>query len=119
MSVEIELAGMTVYGFHGVLERERREGQPFVFDVWLTVGEAAARSDRIEDAVDYRRVAAAVEEVSSRTRFNLLEALAAAAADDLLRRFPVSRVRVRVRKPRVELAAPVEYAAATVEREAR
>ena len=71
-------------------------------------------SDRIEDAVDYREVAAAVREVSSGTQFHLLEALAAAVADALLERFPVESVRVRVRKPTVAL--PVEHSAVTVER---
>ena len=43
--------------------------------------------------------------------YHLLEALAAALADELLARFPVERVSVRVRKPEVVLDPPVEYAA--------
>jgi dihydroneopterin aldolase len=109
----IELAGLEVFGFHGVNEDERRDGQRFLYDVELDVGEAGS-SDRIEDAVDYREVAACVREVSERRSFHLLEALAVAVADALLDRFPVARVRVRVRKPEVRL--PVEHAAATVER---
>jgi len=109
----IELAGLEVFGFHGVNEDERRDGQRFLYDIELEVGEAGS-SDRIEDAVDYREVAACVREVSERRSFHLLEALAVAVADALLDRFPVARVRVRVRKPEVRL--PVEHAAATVER---
>ena len=60
----IELRGLELHGFHGVLDEERRAGQRFLFDVELEVGEEAARTDRIEDAVDYRDVAAAVREVS-------------------------------------------------------
>jgi dihydroneopterin aldolase len=109
----IELAGLEVFGYHGVNEDERRDGQRFLYDVELEVGEAGS-SDRIEDAVDYREVAACVREVSESRAFHLVEALAAAVADALLDRFPVARVRVRVRKPDVRL--PVEHAAATVER---
>jgi dihydroneopterin aldolase len=109
----IELAGLDVFGYHGVNEDERRHGQRFLYDVELDVGEAGS-SDRIEDAVDYREVAACVREVSEGRAFHLLEALAAAVADRLLDRFPAERVRVRVRKPDVRL--PVEYAAATAER---
>ena len=109
----IELAGLEVFGYHGVNEDERRDGQRFLYDFELEVGEAGS-SDRIEDAVDYREVAACVREVSESRAFHLLEALAAAVADALLDRFPVARVRVRVRKPDVRL--PVEHAAATVER---
>jgi 7,8-dihydroneopterin aldolase/epimerase/oxygenase len=109
----IELAGLEVFGFHGVNEDERRDGQRFLYDVELEVGEAGS-SDRIEDAVDYREVAACVREVSESRAFHLLEALAAEVADALLERFPVARARVRVRKPEVRLR--VEHAAATVER---
>ena len=109
----IELAGLEVFGYHGANEDERRDGQRFLYDVELEVGEAGS-SDRIEDAVDYREVAACVREVSESHAFHLLEALAAAVADALLDRFPAARVRVRVRKPDVRL--PVEHAAVSVER---
>jgi dihydroneopterin aldolase len=108
----IELAGLEVFGYHGANEDERRDGQRLLYDLELEVGEAGS-SDRIEDAVDYREVAACVREISEGRSFHLLEALAAAVADALLDRFPVTRVRVRVRKPDVRL--PVEHAAATVE----
>ena len=112
----IELAGLEVFGHHGVNEDERRDGQRFLYDLELQVGEAGS-SDRIEDAVDYREVAACVREVSESRAFHLLEALAAAVADALLERFPVVQVRVRVRKPDVRL--PVEHAAVSVERSRR
>jgi 7,8-dihydroneopterin aldolase/epimerase/oxygenase len=115
MSVGVELAGVELFGYHGVDEDERRDGQLFLFDVWLDVPVTASESDRIEDAVDYREVLAVVREVSDARAFALLEALAAAVADALLRRFPAERVRVRVRKPEVRLDAPVDYSAVTVE----
>jgi dihydroneopterin aldolase len=115
--VKVELHGLELRGFHGVLDEERHEGQRFLFDVLLDVGEEAALSDRIEDAVDYRDVAAAVREVSDGRAYRLLEALAAAVADALLERFPVARVEVRVRKPDVRLDPPVEWPAVSVLRE--
>jgi dihydroneopterin aldolase len=51
--------GLELYGYHGVEEEEKRLGQPFVFDVWLDVGDRGA-DDRIEHAVDYRRSREAV-----------------------------------------------------------
>ena len=116
MTVTVELHGLELVGRHGVLDDERREGQRFLFDVWLDVPDEAARSDRIADAVDYREVVAVVREVSDGRAFHLLEALAAAVADAVLEHFPVERARVRVRKPDVRLAAPVDHAAVSVER---
>jgi 7,8-dihydroneopterin aldolase/epimerase/oxygenase len=113
----IELAGLELHGYHGVNEDERRDGQRFLFDVRLEVPDGTGASDRIEDTIDYRRVAALVREVSEGHAYFLLEALAAALADALLDRFEiVSAVRVRVRKPDVRLDPPVEHSAVTVER---
>ena len=114
--MRIELKGIELHGYHGALDWERTRGQRFRFDVELEVGEAGA-SDRLEDAVDYRDVAACVREVSDRRAFRLLEALATALAEELLARFPVERVEVRVLKPDVELDPPVEHAAVSAVRE--
>ena len=72
-------------GRHGVLEHERRDGQLFVFDVALEVDEPA--EDDIDATVDYRDVVACVREVSDGRAFQLLETLAGAVADELMRRF--------------------------------
>ena len=114
--MRIELRGLELHGFHGALDEERRDGQRFLFDVELEVGEAGA-SDRLEEAVDYRDVAACVREVSDGRAYRLLEALASDLADELLARFPAERVEVRVRKPQVVLDPPVEYAAVSAVRE--
>jgi 7,8-dihydroneopterin aldolase/epimerase/oxygenase len=110
--MKIELHGLELNGYHGVLEEEREQGQSFWYDVELEVGEWGA-SDRIEDAVDYRVVVQVVREINEQ-RFDLLEALASTVAESLVQRFPVARVRVRVRKRPAGLG--VEYSAVTAER---
>jgi 7,8-dihydroneopterin aldolase/epimerase/oxygenase len=114
VTLTVELHGLELQGRHGVEEEERANPQAFLFDLWLDVP-ADALSDRIEDAVDYREVATCVRQVSEERQFHLLEALAAAVADAIVERFPVTSARVRVRKPGVVLDAPVDYSAATAE----
>jgi dihydroneopterin aldolase len=101
MSVTIELRGLRLRGRHGVYPHEKEQGQDFVFDVQLDVGERGL-SDRLDDAVDYSEVARTVQEVSDARSYDLLEALAAAVADELLRRFGAERAVVRVTKPAVK-----------------
>ena len=115
MSVTVELRELRLFGRHGVHAREKDEGQDFVFDVDLEVGERGV-SDRLEDAVDYRAVALAVQEVSGARSYDLLEALATAVADDLLRRFGAERARVRVAKPAVRPGGLEGMAAVSVSR---
>jgi dihydroneopterin aldolase len=101
MSVTIELRGLRLHGRHGVYPHEKEQGQDFVFDVQLDVGERGL-SDRLEDAVDYSEVASTVQEVSDARAYDLLEALGTAVADELLRRFGAERAVVRVTKPAVK-----------------
>jgi dihydroneopterin aldolase len=116
--VTVEVLGIELQGFHGLLEEERREGQRFIVDVWLEPTDGAAgETDRIEDAVDYRDVVALVREVSDGRAYRLLEAFSAALAGRLVERLPVAWARVRVRKPDVRLGLPVEHAAVTSERQ--
>ena len=109
--MRIELHGIEVFGRHGATDAERRDGQPFLFDVTLGVDEPL--EDSIDATVDYREVRDCVREVSDANAYTLLESLAAAVADALIARFPLHSARVRVRKPGISWA---EYAAASVER---
>ena len=114
--IVVEVRGLEVFGNHGVYEEERARGQTFLYDLWLGVSEAA-RSDRLEDTVDYDAVATVVQDVSAGRRFNLLEALASAVADALVRRFDLESVRVRVRKRDVAPGGlPASWTGATVAR---
>jgi dihydroneopterin aldolase len=117
MSVVVELAGVELPGRHGALEEEREREQPFLYDVELELDEPAA--DDLAQTVDYREVVALIREVSGQRQFHLLESLAATIADAMLARFPARSVRVRVRKPEVQLGVPADYTAASVRRERR
>ena len=98
--ITVEVRGLRLFGRHGVHAHEREEGQDFVFDVALDVGDRGV-SDRLEDAVDYSAVARTVQEVSDARAYSLLEALGAAVADELVARFAPERVVVRIEKPAV------------------
>ena len=101
--ITVELRDLRIFGHHGVHAEEKANGQDFLFDVDLVVGDRGV-SDRLEDAVDYRAVASTVKELSDARTYDLLEALATAIADELLRRFGAERVVVRVTKPAVRPA---------------
>jgi dihydroneopterin aldolase len=119
VEVALEISGLEIFGYHGVLPEEQERGQPFLFDVTMVVHDAGARSDKLGDTVDYTVVVDCIRDIATGRRFTLIEALAGAIADALAESFDASRVRVRVRKPEVQLGLPVEFTAATVERTRR
>jgi dihydroneopterin aldolase len=99
--ITIHVEDLRLFGRHGVHSHEKENGQEFVYEVELDVGEHGV-SDRIEEAVDYREVTRVVQEVNGERSYDLLEALATAVADALQERFAPERIRVRVTKPGVE-----------------
>ena len=73
----ITLTGLRARGYHGVYESERRQGQDFVVDVSLELDlDRAARSDRIEDTVDYGALAEVLVGIVAGEPVNLIETLA-------------------------------------------
>jgi FolB domain-containing protein len=83
----------------GISPTERRRLQDVLIDLSIFVDlEPATRSDDVEDSLNYREVRERVSELVSGEEFGLLESLAGAVADLVLKYPPVERVEVRVRK---------------------
>ena len=76
----------------------------------------AGLSDDLEQTVDYGRVFETCRQIVESTRFNLLEALAEAIAQELLAGFPADEVTVRLRKPKVKLGGTLRSAGVEIRR---
>ena len=114
----IVLTGLTVTGYHGMFDFERREGQPFVVDAVLELDtRKAADSDDVADTVHYGELAERLAAVVTGEPVNLLEKLVARLADACLEDFRVSAAEVTVHKPKAPI--PLEFAdvAVTIRRE--
>jgi dihydroneopterin aldolase len=83
----------------GVTEEERRAPQRLAVDLELFADlEKAGRSGDLRDTIDYRAVCEAVRGHLESGTFHLVEAAARGVLDLVLRRFPVERAAVSVRK---------------------
>jgi len=96
----LRLRNMRFFAHHGLFPEENRLGQRFEVDLEIR-GEfsAAGRDDDLEQTLDYPRIYALVEEVVTRRRFKLVEALAEHIAMEIGERFAPVELTVRVRKP--------------------
>lgn len=101
---------MVFYAYHGVYGAERELGQRFEVDVdmYLDVS-AAAEEDDLNLAVNYVEVYEVVKKIIEGPPYNLIETLAQVITDDVLKRFSVKEVTVRVRKPSVALGGLLDY----------
>jgi 2-amino-4-hydroxy-6-hydroxymethyldihydropteridine diphosphokinase len=86
----------------GVTDEERRERQDVVLNLVLFADLGpAARSDRIEDAVNYRPIKKAIVKVAEASSYRLIESLAERIAGVCLEDPRVAEALVRVEKPSV------------------
>ena len=117
MSDRIHLRGVEAIGHHGVLAFEKRDGQPFVVDVVLSLDLArAGNTDDLADTVSYAEVAADVVRRISGPSFDLIERLAEVIAEDALARPSVEAVEVTVHKPQAPVGTPFTDVAVEVRR---
>ncbi len=87
----------TIIGIH---DWERRVRQSLYVDLEMAVDMTrAASSENIDDALDYQAVSQRVTEFIQAGEFRLLETLAQRLAEDLLTRFSLAWLSMRVSKP--------------------
>ncbi len=118
MTDQVFVSGLVIHAYHGVLDHERRVGQPFVLDLSVAIDlTSAVASDRLADTVGYDQVVGVATRAFQATRFRLVEAAAGAVTAALFDAFPgVTRVRVTVKKPHAPIAAVFESVGVTIER---
>lgn len=106
----ILIKDLRLFGHHGLYEREKREGQPFIIDLEIEADIAdAARSDHLKDTVDYGQVVNQVARIVEEESFDLIESLAGKIAAELLGEEKIKKVSVTVKKPEAPLSRSVEY----------
>ena len=113
----IEIHGIAGFGYHGLFDHERKNGQSFSVDVKIELEDKrASKSDSINDAVDYSQVVKIVYELITGEPVNLIEHLAQNIAVDLLDTFPIESVEVVVHKANAPVGVPVGDIAVRIKR---
>ena len=85
---KIRIHNMMFYGFHGVYEYEREQGQKFYIDVEVeTKDDKVAETDSLSDGVDTAAIYDIVKDVTENKRFQLLLALGAHIGDRLIAKY--------------------------------
>lgn len=112
---QIELTGLTGFGYHGVLEHERQNGQEFSVDVVLVVNSPKVNDD-LSNTVNYAQVAEIVYGFITGQPVDLIETLADNIADKLFSFELVTAVEVTVNKPQAPIEVPFGNVCVTVVR---
>jgi len=98
----IEVETLHVSCVIGTHPHERIHAQVVMIDIAVLADfSACTLTDSIQDTIDYTRLAERCAEVAHTGAFHLLETLAVRIGEMLVREFPISRLKLRVKKPGV------------------
>lgn len=96
----IFLSDLRIETIVGIWDWERKIRQTVSVDLELGADiRRAAKSDDIEDTLNYKKVAKRVQQFVSESEFQLVETMAEKIAETILAEFDVPWLRVRVNKP--------------------
>jgi dihydroneopterin aldolase/2-amino-4-hydroxy-6-hydroxymethyldihydropteridine diphosphokinase len=114
----ISLHGLQCYGYHGVFAEENKLGQRFIVDLELELDLLrAGTQDELAATVNYAEIAETTKQLVEGKPFQLVEAVAEAIAQRLLKDYPLLHsVFVRVHKPNPPVPLPFDGVSVTLHR---
>ena len=97
---KVFIKGLEVEGIIGIFQWEREVKQIISVDIEMDFdNKRAAKSDSIEDALNYKLVGKRITSFVKNSKFQLVETLAENISKIILQEFPVTNVRVTLSKP--------------------
>ncbi len=101
---------MSFYGYHGVSDAEKEVGKRFTVDVEMVFDTAkAARSDQLDDTINYEEVYRVVGDYITNNTFHLTETVAEGIADLIYNVYNPEGLKVRVRKNTPPFPGHLDY----------
>eukprot|EP00210_Caulerpa_lentillifera_P004329 g4131.t1 len=105
---KIQLRDLKLFGYHGVLPEEKRDGQNFLIDATLFLSlRQPGLTDNVHHTVNYASVYEDIEQIMKGPSMNLIEHLAEKMCRRILEEYPpIKKVQVSIRKPEAPLPCP-------------
>ncbi|MCL4378036.1 MAG: 2-amino-4-hydroxy-6-hydroxymethyldihydropteridine diphosphokinase [Actinobacteria bacterium] len=126
--IKIIIKNLKLFGYHGINEEEKINGQEFLFNIEICLNNKNFIIDRdnddrdtgksktinlindnIKNTVNYSEVISLVKKVNYDNRFNLLESFSQVLADKILSSWPaISKIKVKIEKTSPPIKAKLD-----------
>lgn len=106
--MKIKIKKLKLFGYHGVTEEEKKNGQDFMINMELRV-KYENNIDSIENTVDYVHIINKTTNVFNRKKYNLLESLIIDIGDSILADKNVRYVKISIQKPNAPVKANFDF----------
>lgn len=112
----LRLKSLKFRGLHGVFEHEKKDGNDFEVDITIHASlRTSAKSDNLEDTIDYAKLHDCAKEVMLGTSKNLIEHLAFLIGEKICQTLPaLNDFEVTVRKLNPPIEHNCEYSEVTL-----
>jgi dihydroneopterin aldolase / 2-amino-4-hydroxy-6-hydroxymethyldihydropteridine diphosphokinase len=99
--LKIFIKDLVLFGYHGVRDQEKKEGQYFIFNICIYIDNAGLQeSDDLKDTLNYSDVIRRVKEINETRRCDLLETLCRVMAGSIMDMSGLAeKVDIRIEKP--------------------
>lgn len=95
----ITLSGVKIYPRIGITQEERNSPQECLADLTLWYDmETAAKTDSLDQSIDYCLVLATMQTAVGAKEYNLIESLAYEIIKNVIQSYPIARARIKLRK---------------------
>lgn len=103
---KILIRNLKIFAYHGVMEKEKANGQYFIFDIDALVDiSKPCESDNVDDTVNYALMVDCITETFTAQKDDLIERAAQRVAEKLFESFErISELKILLKKP----DAPIE-----------
>lgn len=111
------ISGLEFFGHCGITVEEQKTGQRFSVNLEMDCDiRQAAKTDRLEDAVDYAAVSKRLIEIGRDESFRLIEAMAERMANILLKEFGIRELKLTLKKLHPPIDPIMKHAAVEIYR---
>ena len=93
----IKINEIQLFGYHGLYEEEKENGQNFIISICIDIN-YIDKNDKIENTIDYTKILNEVKETFNQKRYNLIESLAVAISDNLMRIKKINSLDISIKK---------------------
>lgn len=114
----ILIRDLKIFAYHGVLDKEKENGQYFILDVdaYADISKPCG-SDNVEDTVNYALMIERITEIFTSQKDDLIERAAQRVADGLLGEFGmITEIRILLKKPDAPIDADFGWVGVEINR---
>ena len=93
----IKINEIQLFGYHGLYEEEKENGQNFIISLSIDI-DYMDKNDIIDNTIDYTKILNEVKDTFNQKRYNLIESLAVAISDNLMRDKKINFLDISIKK---------------------